>query len=162
MTWTKLSDDFGEDCARVQLSDAAFRTHVEGLLWTMRRGTGGQLDRRDIDRLADTDAPMAAVKELLDVGFWQQTEAGFLVVHAMSDQIEPHVIEHRRKLAAERQQRKRLHDAGDHSMCLPKTCKQAPVTRDVTRDKTRDPGLVGSGLDGRTNYSPREGEADGR
>jgi len=30
MTWTKLSDDFPEDCARVGLSDAAVRTHLEG------------------------------------------------------------------------------------------------------------------------------------
>lgn len=162
MTWTKLSDDFGEDCARVQLSDAAFRTHVEGLLWTMRRGTGGRLNRRDIDRLAETEAPMAAVKELLDVGFWQQAEDGFLIVHAMSEQIEPHVIEHRRKVDRERQQRKRLHEVGDHTMCLLKTCKEATVTRDVTRDVRRDPGLVWSGQDGKPNYSPTEVEADGR
>jgi hypothetical protein len=27
--WTKLSDDFAEECARAGLSDAAFRMHVE-------------------------------------------------------------------------------------------------------------------------------------
>jgi hypothetical protein len=158
MTWTKLSDDFGDDCARVELSDAAFRTHVEGLLWTMRRGTGGRLARRDVDRLAETDAPISAVKELVDVGFWRETENGFDVVHAIGDQVEPHVVEHRRRLAAERKKRQRLHEANDHSICLPKHCRKAPVTRDVTRDGTRDPGLVGSGLDGTGNYSPTEQE----
>jgi hypothetical protein len=156
MTWVKLGDDFADDCARVELTDAAFRVHVEALVWTMRRVTGGKIERRDIDRFAETDAPMAAVKELLDVGFWQKTPAGYLVVHAMADQLEPKVIKHRRGLAADRQRRKRMHEAGDHSMCLPKSCKAAPVTRDVTRDDTRDPGRDGSGLDGTGNYAPRE------
>ncbi|MGC7224587.1 hypothetical protein RBA13_22790, partial [Mycobacteroides abscessus subsp. massiliense] len=35
MTWTKLSDDYGDDCWR--LSDAAFRTHTEGLCWSNRK-----------------------------------------------------------------------------------------------------------------------------
>jgi hypothetical protein len=31
MTWTKLSDDFSDDCW--ELSDAAVRLHMEGLVW---------------------------------------------------------------------------------------------------------------------------------
>ena len=37
MTWTKLSDDFGDDCW--ELSDAAYRLHVEGLLWSNRNSS---------------------------------------------------------------------------------------------------------------------------
>jgi hypothetical protein len=35
MTWTKLSDDFSDDCW--QLSDAAYRLHVDGLNWSNRK-----------------------------------------------------------------------------------------------------------------------------
>ncbi len=44
--WLKLSDDFGVDCARVGLSDAAFRTHTEALLWIMSRENGPMIDSR--------------------------------------------------------------------------------------------------------------------
>ena len=50
--WLKLSDDFGDDCARLKLSDAAFRTLVESLLWAMRRENGGSIDNIDIRRFA--------------------------------------------------------------------------------------------------------------
>jgi len=35
VTWTKISDDFADDCWT--LSDAAFRLHVEGLTWSNRK-----------------------------------------------------------------------------------------------------------------------------
>ncbi len=62
MTWAKLSDSFGDEVAG--LSDAAFRTHVEALLWTMRRETDGHLAERDVRRFAETADPAAAVQEL--------------------------------------------------------------------------------------------------
>ncbi len=41
MTWTKLGDEFGDECWT--LSDAAYRLHVDGLVWSNRKGTDGQL-----------------------------------------------------------------------------------------------------------------------
>ncbi len=35
MTWSKLSDDFPDDCWT--LLDGAFRLHVEGLCWSNRK-----------------------------------------------------------------------------------------------------------------------------
>jgi len=112
MTWTKLGDEFPDECARAGLSDAAFRTHVEGLSWTMRRETGGYLSKVDIRKAIETPNAAAAIAELLAVGFWQQTEHGFLVVHHMAYQPEPDLIAKRRQLTADRVRKHRRHKAG--------------------------------------------------
>ena len=41
MTWTKLSDDYSDDCWT--LSDAAYRTHTDGLVWSNRKLLNGRL-----------------------------------------------------------------------------------------------------------------------
>lgn len=129
MTWTKLGDEFGDECR--DLSDAAFRTHVEGLLWTMRRETGGWFDARDVRRFAESPHAGAAVDELVAAGWWSVDGQGYRINHAMRWQVEPEVLAKRRELDAERQRRHRQKKAGLSQ-----------------RDATRDPGLVGAGLDG--------------
>jgi hypothetical protein len=113
VTWLKLPDDFADDCARMKLSDAAFRTHIEGLLWTMRRETGGFLDDRDIARAIETVNPTAAIAELTAVGFWQPLGTGGLrIVHAMQHQPEPDLIAKRREASQERVRKYRRKQAG--------------------------------------------------
>lgn len=65
MTWTKLSDDFPDDCW--SLSDAAFRLHVEGLSWTNRKLLDCSIPRDDLRRFAKHPD---ALNELLDSGWW--------------------------------------------------------------------------------------------
>lgn len=112
MTWLKLGDEFADQCGRVGLSDAAVRTHVEGLLWTMRRETAGRIGATEVRRFAETEKPAAAIAELLAVGFWEQINGGYLIRHHMEHQPEPDLIEKRRENAAERQRRKRRRAAG--------------------------------------------------
>ena len=69
MTWTKLGEEFS-DAAR-DLSDAAFRTHIEALMWSNRRGLDLQVPKRDLKRFAETDDPDTAVKALVAAGWWQ-------------------------------------------------------------------------------------------
>ncbi len=76
MTWTKLSDDFSDDCDR--LSDRAFRLHVEGLIWSNRK----LLDcRLPADRLARYTSHPDAVPELLTAGWWTQDGDHYLIRH---------------------------------------------------------------------------------
>jgi hypothetical protein len=138
MTWLKVSDDFGDDCARAGLTDAAFRTHIEGLCWAMRRETGGRIDAIDVRRFAETERPSAAIQELVDAGFWTRTERGYLIVHHMQHQPEPDVIAKRREKSAERQRKKRRRDAG-------LTADTPASRRDSRRDDTRYPGRGGAG-----------------
>lgn len=146
MTWTKLSDDFGDQCAR--LSDAAFRTHVEALVWAMRRETGGYIDSRDVRRFGESPHAEMAVAELVAIGWWSIEGQGYRIHHHMEHQPEPEVIAKRRALEAERQRRHRLKRAGLTEDDLSR--------RDTTRETTRDPGRVGSGRDGRTTAGKEE------
>lgn len=113
MVWAKLSDDFSDECAAVCLSDATFRTHVEGLLWVMRRANGPVLSPRDLRRCAEADDPEKAAAELVSVGFWDAVEVGWVIRHHMQYQPEPEVIRSRRNENARKQQIKRLRDAFD-------------------------------------------------
>jgi hypothetical protein len=76
MTWTKLGDEFGDECWT--LSDKAFRLHVEGLCWSNRMLTDGQLAKDEMRRWARH--PEAA-EELVDVGWWKDCGGHYLIVH---------------------------------------------------------------------------------
>lgn len=64
MTWTKTGDEFSDECWT--LSDAAYRLHHEGLTWSNRKQTEGQLAKDDMRRWARR--PEAA-EELVNVGW---------------------------------------------------------------------------------------------
>lgn len=112
MTWLKLSDDFHRECARVGLSDAAYRTHVEALGWAMERETGGRITFRDLRRFAETIDPRKAVAELVAADLWQDAEDGWVISHHMEHQPEPDVLAKRRENNAERQRQYRRRAAG--------------------------------------------------
>ena len=110
MTWTKLSDDFADQCS--SLSDAAFRTHAEALIWTMRRETAGYITAQDIRRFAESPHAEMAVQELVACGWWSIDGQGYRVNHHMEHQPEPDLIAKRRELGAERQRKHRRKKAG--------------------------------------------------
>lgn len=76
MTWTKLSDDFGDDC--YQLSSDAFRLHVEGLLWSNRKLLDLRLDKAVLARWASKPA---AVDELVALGWWTDEGDHYVIRH---------------------------------------------------------------------------------
>jgi len=150
--WTKLGDEFGD--ATWNLSDAAFRTHVEALMWSNRLGLDLMIPKRHFRKFTFSPDAEEAGDELCQAGWWK--DAGdFWDISARFPgwQIESEVVESRRATAALRQRRHRLHKAGNHSLCLAQNCPDVTraVTRDKTSDATRDPGRVGSGR-GKTSY----------
>lgn len=76
MTWTKLSDDFSDDCWR--LSDEAFRLHVEGLLWSNRKLLDLVLLKDEMRLWAKR--PEAA-QELVNCGWWVDHGDRYTIVH---------------------------------------------------------------------------------
>ena len=162
MTWTKLSDDFGDQCA--DLSDAAFRTHVEGLLWTMRRETDGAISKRDISRFAESALPDDAVVELVARGFWTECDNGYLIEHHIEHQPDSETLTARRNADALRQSRKRRKAAGldvsDHESRrdTPRDSERDSCS-DTPSDDTRDPGRVGTERDGTGLEGKQEGFA---
>ena len=76
MTWTKLSDDFSDDCWT--LSDAAFRLHTEGLVWSNRKLLNLRISKDDLRRFAKHPD---AVAELLAVGWWTEDGGVYVIRH---------------------------------------------------------------------------------
>jgi hypothetical protein len=76
MTWSKFSDDFGDDCW--ELSDAAFRLHVEGLVWSCRKLLDLRLAKADLVRWAKRPA---AADELVAAGWWRDEGDHYAVIH---------------------------------------------------------------------------------
>ncbi|MHA7283512.1 hypothetical protein [Arthrobacter sp. TMS2-4] len=76
MTWTKLSDDFTDDCW--SLSDAAYRLHSEGLVWSNRKLLDLLIPKEDVPRFAKHPE---AVTELLDQRFWKDVGDRYLIRH---------------------------------------------------------------------------------
>lgn len=159
MSWTKLGDEWGR--AARDLSDGAYRMHVDALGHSNAYLLDLMIPKRDLRRFAECADPDAAVAELVDTGWWQDCgDAGWHIgVRFANWQLERAVVEARQQNNADRQRRFRLHQIGDHSIC-----KNCSVTRDVTRyetrDETRDPGRVGSGRE-RKDKSGLERGTDG-
>ncbi len=154
MTWLKLSDDYADELARFDLSDAAFRTHTEALGWVMRRETGGEITERDVLRFAESTHAVAAIRELCDLGLWQRIPGGYVVRHHMEHQTEPAVLAARRASDAVRQRRVRHKKAG---LTDPDQGQSHGVSNGVTSRVTLD----GSGLDGSGNPTPLVKEQQG-
>jgi len=75
VTWTKLSDDFADDCWT--LSDAAHRLHVEGLTWSNRKLLDLQIPKEDVRRFKRPEA----VAELLSIGWWTEHDDHYVIEH---------------------------------------------------------------------------------
>jgi hypothetical protein len=76
VTWTKLSDDFSDDCW--ELSDAALRLHIEGLVWSNRKLLDLRLRKEDMVRWAKRPA---AAEELVAAGWWRDEGDYYVIVH---------------------------------------------------------------------------------
>lgn len=167
MTWVKLGDELSG--AAEPLSDAAFRTHAEALLWSARHLLDLQVPTRHLARFAYCQDPDLAVKELVEAGWWEERGDGWYIGLRWPEwQREKAEVERERAASLERQHRRRKHVAGDHSTCVSTTCPQvrpqAPGVestgsrRDIRRE-SRDPVPSrpvpkGSGRDGGKSHPP--------
>jgi hypothetical protein len=76
VTWTKIGDEFPDECERVGLSDSAVRTHVECLCWSICLGIDGRMPARHVRRFAFSPAATAALDELVNVGYSSRAADG--------------------------------------------------------------------------------------
>jgi hypothetical protein len=76
VTWTKLSDDFSDDCWT--LSDAGYRLHIDGLIWSNRKLLDCRIPKDDVPRFAKRPE---AIQELLDTGWWAKDDQHYLIRH---------------------------------------------------------------------------------
>jgi hypothetical protein len=162
VTWTKLGDDYADELAKVGVSDAAYRTLNEMLIWANRRENGATLTDRDVLRCTESPNVAEALAELVCLGLIDRIDGGYRVVFHIEHQVEPEVIKARKSSAARRARDHRRRKAGlsvrpdDHVTRDVTDDVRDDVTRDVRADSTRDPGLVGSGQVGKTKPQQRD------
>jgi hypothetical protein len=143
VTWTKLGDEFPPEARG--LTDAEFRTHVEALGWSNTRLLDLLIPKTEVRRFAESPAAQDAPGGLVAKGWWEDRgDDWYIGLRFPEWQRDRQQVEHRRAYLAEAQRRRRAHKAGDHSSCLPATCKNAPSTVESTVEST-DPPQVGSG-----------------
>jgi hypothetical protein len=151
VTWTKLGDEFSDEAR--DLSDAAYRTHVDALCWSNRRQLDLVIPKRDLRRFGETDDPDTAAKELVHGGWWEDRGDAWWIGCRFADwQQESVVIAKRREQSATTTRRSRLHKVGDHSLCLAKHC--TALAGDTSQDVSRDLS-PGSGRDGSVRDSSK-------
>lgn len=76
MSWTKLSDDFADDCW--SLSDGAFRLHVEALCFSNRRLLDLRIPKDDVRRFAKHPE---LIPELTTAEYWSDGGDVWVIRH---------------------------------------------------------------------------------
>lgn len=142
MTWTRLDDAWTDS---PQLAELSFQTrwHYLALIQFCSRTDrlDGVLRIADARRCSDVDDPSAALAELEAAGLITVLNGGQVKVADIDKHVPPPHVRRNAEQSKVRMRRKRKHDSGDHSDCLPGRCPQVTVTSDVTRN-------TGTGRDG--------------
>lgn len=82
MTWTKLGDEFSDECANTGLPDSAYRTHVEAIAWLYRvERMDLQIPKRLLPRFVGSEEWAAAVDTLVAIDYWKDRGTAYEVVH---------------------------------------------------------------------------------
>jgi hypothetical protein len=162
MTWTKLGDEHAD--AAADLSDAAWRTHVEAWEWSNRMLLDLAIPKQHLRRFAFSNDAEKAVEELLATGWWEDRGAVWWVGCRFPEwQRSREQVQVRREQNATAQERRRRHGKGDHSLCLSGKCPKVSAAdsarvsaADTSADSAVDPGRVGSGTGNPTTHLGEE------
>ena len=142
MSWVGMPVDIVERLERLGLSRDDRLLYVEGFLYAGQYLTDGIVTAR-LARLSDHPEPDEAAARLVEADVWHEAaEGGYVIADYFSANLRRDEIARRKEDARLRQERSRRHRAGDHSICIRgRYCPDGQadtVTRDVTRDETRE------------------------
>lgn len=130
MVYALIGDEILEQLEALGLSRDAMLLHIEGMVHCSRHLTDGLISIH-IRRISSTKYPNKTAQELTDAGVWETTEDGGYLIKSYLDhqRSSDEVLRERERLARNKQhsrQRKQLHDAQDHSLCVYKS-KACPI-----------------------------------
>lgn len=134
MSWTKLGDEWCQMTALEEISHAD-RWHYLCMIQFCSRTDKRDGVMRGVDarRQSDHPDPATALAHLTEAGLLA-IESGdrYRIIRIETDDHLPSDSTRRRTEGNKlRQQRKRAHDKGDHSLCREESPCHAPVTRDI-------------------------------
>lgn len=128
MTWRKTGSEFDDECADINLSDAAYRTHQEAIGFVYRiESDACTFAKSAVRRFATSDHSTTAIKELLDHGFWKDRDDRYEVVHhadVIRESLHAQAAKRDRDRAAQQRSRERRSKYQD----------PPPVSADVSAD----------------------------
>lgn len=128
MTWTKLGDEFSDECANAGISDAAYRTHVEAIAWVYRvERMDCRIPKHLIRRFAGSDHYEAAVKDLVALEWWTDATDHYEITHH-GDVIRASITAQQKRRVKEKEASRRYR----------KRQQEARVMDDVMDDVTDD------------------------
>jgi hypothetical protein len=105
------------------LSDSAWRTHGEALVWSRQRLLDLAIPKRDLPRFAYSANAEAAAAELVLRGWWEDRGDYWYLKFHDEWQHTRDQVERRRDADRVKHSRHRKHEKGDHSECLSGRCK---------------------------------------
>lgn len=144
MTWTKLGDEFSDECANHGLTDAAYRTHVEAIGFVYRvEASDLRIGKKMIRRFAGSEDYEQAIKVLVALDWWRDHGGYYELIHH-ADVIRQSIAAQQAKRTAERERQRRKR-ARDRESAPP----EGDVTPNVTpnTDRQTDKQLQASDLD---------------
>lgn len=162
MTWTKLGTDILDPLT--DLSAGAALAHIEALILSNRAGLDLLVPESRLKLLPHEPTP-AEIRELIDKDWWRRDGTSYDISLRYGDwQLSADEVEKRRKANALRAERKRRHDADDHTICLPRYCHKIKVTRDsratpAGNGKARDGTDRNDGLEDEQSQDPGQRDA---
>lgn len=116
MGWVRISDDFYDHHAHVDLTLEAWGLWVWGLAWANRNLTDGVLPRAAVKRM---DSDGTASEALLAAGRWRELDEGRLVIHDYLD-FQPSAEQIRSKREKERERWQRRAGSTPDSAATPR------------------------------------------
>lgn len=127
MPWTRFDDGWTDQQPMEELSYEARWHYVAMIQFCSRtKRFDGSISVKDARRCSDVPDPEACLQELYDVGLILRKEQGDYVVHRMEEDHAPPVwVRNKTEQNKMAQRRKRAHESGEHSYCLPESCDSA-------------------------------------
>lgn len=134
MTWTKLSDDFSDECWT--LSAEAKSLHLDGLVWSNRKLLDCRIPVDDLRRFKHYEA----IPELLEQGYWRLDGDHYVIVH--------HAMHQREKAAVLKQQEVNKENRAKRGQKTPPgrehwIPKDAPTANDSSNDSCNEMDRTG-------------------
>ncbi|MGO4650238.1 hypothetical protein AB4068_00935 [Arthrobacter sp. 2RAF22] len=134
MTWTRLDDGWTDQQILAGLPIET-RWHYLCMVQFCSRTKrfDGFIRAVDARRCSDVADPLAAVKQLLEVGLLTDDQGGYVVRRMEEEHAPPPWVRNRTESNKLAKRRQRAHEANDHALCLPSNCDLANRA-----DKTAD------------------------
>jgi hypothetical protein len=136
LVWTKYGDEYPFEARN--LTDAEWRTHGEALIWSNDKYLDFLIPKEDLRRFTYSAGAPKAAKGLVAKGWWvDEGDSWYIGTVHPEWQLSAAEVKQLKAKAAARMKRIRRHKNGDHGLCSPASCEDAPAPGTAVRPNVR-------------------------